>query len=201
MKNLGKVKQLTKKELSPQTSTAVVIASLEKQAALSIKRVTDLKIKTKDDFELAATLVKQLKVLSAEAERQEKSITTPMREALKAIQVHFKPFQNKVAQIETTVKLQMSVFLEGQKKLSAKVEQDFEAGKIKKVGTVVGKLADLRVDNGAAQVRKVWKLFIDDPTAVPKQFLIPDEAAIKEAFQNGALVRGCRFEQINSIAI
>ena len=199
------VVKILRQKISPTkpdaVSTSVVIASLEKQAAPSIRRVTDLKIKTKDDFELAATLVKQLKALSAEAERQEKSITTPMREALKATQAHFKPFQNKVAQVEADVKLSMSVFLEGQKKLSAKAEQDFEDGKIKKISTIVAKQAELRVDNGTAQVRKVWTLFIDHPKRVPFDFMVPDETKIKEACKAGHVPSGCRWEQVELIAI
>jgi len=198
-------KNLTKlghqKPAPQEISTAIVIASLEKQAAPSIRRVTDLKIKTKDDFELAATLVKQLKGLSALAKQEEDTMVNPAKATIKAIQAHFKPFQNKVAEIETEVKTKMGEFLVAQKKLSAKVEQDFEDGKIRKISTIVAKQAELRVDNGTAQVRKVWKLFIDSPKEIERIYLMPDEVAIKEAFRAGGYVSGCRYEQIDSITI
>jgi len=195
----------TKVRLSSTSSsvvnTAVVVASLEKLAAPTIRKVTDLKIRTKDDYELAATLISKLKELSKQAEVEEKRITTPLNEARKATRAHFKPFQNRVAEIENKTKMDMLEFLETLKKLSAKAEQDFENGKIKKVSTIVGKMADLRVDNGTAQVRKVWKLFIDNPDLVPRGYCMPDEAVIKEAMKNGNPVAGCRYEQVDSIAI
>ena len=182
-------------------STAVVIASLEKQAAPSIRRVTDLKIKTKGDFELAATLVKQLKGYSALAKQEEDTMVNPAKATIKAIQAHFKPFQNKVAEIEMEVKAKMSEFLVEQKKLSAKAEQDFEDGKIKKISTIVAKQAELRVDNGTAQVRKVWTLFIDNESKIPREYLEPATDLIRSALKDGKTVPGCRWEQVDSIAI
>ena len=199
-KNLAK-KNGRQKPAPQEISTAIVIASLEKQAAPSIRRVTDLKIKTKDDFELAATLVKQLKGFSALAKQEEDTMVNPAKATIKAIQAHFKPFQNKVAEIEAEVKERMGEFLVAQKKLSAKVEQDFEDGKIKKISTIVAKQAELRVDNGTAQVRKVWTLFIDHPKRVPFDFMVPDESKIREACKAGHVPSGCRWEQVESIAI
>lgn len=189
------------KKISDAVSTAVVVASLEKLAAPSIRKVTDLQIKTKDDYELAAILISKLKELSKQAEVEEKRITTPLNEALKATRAHFKPFQNKVSEIENATKMNMYEFLGALKKISAKAEQDFEDGKIKKISTVLNKQADARVDNGTAQVRKVWKLFIDNPDLVPRGYCMPDAEVIKEAMKNGNPVDGCRWEQVDSIAI
>lgn len=184
-----------------KVSTAVVVASLEKQAVPIFRRVLNLSIKTKEDFEQAAESIKFLKMLAAEAERQEKEIIGPLKDVIKKTQALFKPFQTRVAETEWTTKLAMSVFLEGQKKLAAKLEEDFSNGKIKKVSTVVAKQNELRVENGTAQVRKVWALFIDDVNEIPRKFLTPDETAIREAFKNGEVVTGCRWEQVEKIAI
>lgn len=184
-----------------KVSTAVVVASLEKQAVPVFRRVLNLSIKTKEDFEQAAESIKFLKMLAVEAERQEKEITDPLRKVIKTTQALFKPFQTKVAETEWTTKLAMSVFLEGQKKLAAKLEDDFTNGKIKKVSTVVAKQNELRVENGTAQVRKVWTLFIDQPNQVPFDFMVPDEAKIREACKTGNVPAGCRWEQIETIAI
>lgn len=185
-----------------KVSTAIVVASLEKQAMPEFRRLTNLTvIKTKEEYEKAADSIKALKVLSGLAKEKELRITDPLRVSLKETQSLFRPFQEKVKAVEDVTKNAMLNFLDAQKKLAAKVESDFEDGKIKKVSTVVAKQNELRIDNGVAQVRKVWTLFIDDASAVPRNFLTPDESAIREEFKTGGKVKGCRWEQVETIAI
>lgn len=184
-----------------KVSTEVVIASLEKQAAPALRRVLNLSIKTKADYELAAETIKALKVLSAEAKRQEQEITEPLKGVIKKTQNLFRPFQDKVSETELITKEAMGKFLEGQKKIALRLEEDFESGKIKKISTIVTKQNELKVTNGAAQVRKIWTLFVDDPNKIPREYMVPDLALIREAYKNGISVEGCRWEQADKIAI
>jgi len=184
-----------------KVSTTVVVASLEKTAAASFRKVTNLTIKTKEDFETMAETVKALKVLAKEAERQEKEITGPLKEVIKKTQQLFRPFQAKVEVAEVNAKNAMQNFLETQKKSALRLEQKFEQGDIKKLSTLVTKQNELRVDNGTAQVRKVWKLFIDNEGELDRNFLMPDEERIKEYCKKGIVPPGCRWEQVDSIAI
>lgn len=184
-----------------KVSTEVVIASLEKQAAPALRRVLNLSIKTKADYELAAETIKALKALSAEAKRQEQEITEPLKGVIKKTQNLFRPFQDKVNETELITKEAMGKFLESQKKIALKLDEDFGSGKIKKISTIVTKQNELKVTNGAAQVRKVWTLFVDDTNKIPREYMVPDLAAIREAYKNGTYVEGCRWEQVETIAI
>lgn len=192
---------MDKPNKSEQVSTAVVVATLEKLAAPVMRKVTDLKIKTKEDFELAANLVKKLKEWSKEASEQESKIINPMKEAMKAAQLHFKPFRNRVAEIELFTKSQMDLFLSNQEAKLKQLEANFSTGKIKKVSTLLASQDSLRVDNGAAQIRKVWKVNIIDAKKIPREFLIPDEVAIRESCKSGKVPAGCEWRQENTIAI
>lgn len=184
-----------------KVSTAVVVASLEKTAASAFRKVVNLTIKTKEDFETMAETVKALKILAKEAKRQEEEITVPLKEVIKKTQQLFRPFQTKVEVAEINAKNAMQNFLEAQKKSALRLEQKFEQGDIKKLSTLVTKQNELRVDNGTAQVRKVWTLFIDSPSRVPYEFMMPDETKIRNACKEGYVPAGCRWEQVESIAI
>lgn len=201
VKGVANLNGLGPKNVAKQVSTEVVIASLERQAAPALRRVLNLSIETKADYELAAETIKALKALSAEAKRQEQEITEPLKGVIKKTQNLFRPFQDKVSETEAITKEAMGKFLDGQKKIALRLEEDFESGKIKKISTIVTKQNELKVTNGAAQVRKVWTLFVDDPNKIPREYMVPDLALIREAYKNGMYVEGCRWEQVETIAI
>lgn len=191
------------KTKSEQTNTMVVVASLQKQAQPFIKQLGGIAtINSKAEFKEAAEKIKKLKILAQSAEVEEKKITQPLNDALKATREHFRPFKNLVGEWEQKIKLLMSVFVEKQKKVAAKVEDDFANGKIKKLSTAQNKMAAVTPENtDSVQVRKVWQLRIVDENKIPREFMVPNESAIKAAFKNGSKVPGCVWEQVESIAI
>lgn len=195
-----KTKTIKKTE---QINTAVVVASLQKQAQPLVKHLSTIAtINTKQEFELAAEKIKSLKNLAQLADTEEKKISAPLNDALKATREHFKPFKNLVGEWEQKIKLLMSVFVEGQKKKLAKVEEDFSTGKIKKLSTAQNKMEAIVPENtDSVQVRKVWTMRIVDEKKIPREFLVPNEAAIKAALKNGSKVPGCVWEQTESICI
>jgi Flp pilus assembly protein CpaB len=95
----------------------------------------------------------------------------------------------------------MLAYLTANKAKEQKLIADFEAGKIKKINTVISKQKTLEVTNGAAQVRKVWTAIPVNEKLTPREFLIPDTSAIKEALKSGKAVAGWKWEQVDSIAV
>lgn len=185
-------------------STEVVIASMEKEAAPMFKKLSKIStISSKADFDLAAEQVKLLKSIDSMATKEEKSMTDPLETTKKRIKAHFKPFHDKVNEAETNAKLLMSVWLEENDRKMAKIESDFKKGDIKKVSTYTEKLNVLQVANegSAGKVKQVSKLFINDEKKIPREFLVPDESAIIEAFKNGKTVAGCEYKKVKTIAI
>lgn len=190
------------KEKSDRVNTAVVLSSLEKKAAPLFKRLHAIAaIKTRESFDLAANLVKQLKEIGKISESEKRSILEPLKETEKRIREHFKPFETKLLEVETQTKLQMSLFLENSKKKLAKVDEAFEEGKIKRVGTYTSKVAELQVQSNSAQIRKVKKLSIYSLKDIPAEYLMPDEDKIMAALKQGKEVPGCRIVLVDNIAI
>jgi hypothetical protein len=186
---------------TPNADALIVLKALEKDAKTPIKKLSGLSITDQTDFENAGLTLKLLKDLGAQAEAKEKSLTAPLTKVIADIKSLFRPFRETVALTEQSVKQKMLAFLADQKKKEAKLLADFESGKIKKVTTVIAKQKELEVINGAAQVRKVWTAIPVDETLTPREFLVPDRAAIKEALKSGQSVPGWKWEQIENIAV
>lgn len=180
-----------------ETKTAVVIASLEKKAAPLFRRLPE-KITTKQQYEDAASNMKAIKMLVKDAEKEKKHLLDPLAEVVKRIREHFKPFEVKAAEAEAKLKQQMSGYLlEAEKKAKA-IEQKLEDGKIKKVATAVKKQNEILA---TTNIRKVWTAVCVNVNKTPREYLVPDEAAIKAALKNGEKVDGWKWEQVDQIVI
>jgi hypothetical protein len=50
-------------------------------------------------------------------------------------------------------------------------------------------------------VRRTWEVEIVDASTIPREYLVPDLAAIKKALQAGQKVKGCKLVQKKGLAI
>lgn len=197
-----KTKTLSKTNLPASTSMMVVADSIKKKASPLIKQVENCVIKTKEAYDKAAKIIAQLKEYSKEAERQEKTLTEPAKSIIKSAQEIFEPFRTQVQELEGAVKIRMLEFQNIQEKKSAQLLEDFESGKVKKLSTVVTKQNELlNTSSENAQLRKVWTLTIVDQDSIPREYLVPDETLIRHHLKLGKKIKGCKWEQVNTIAI
>jgi hypothetical protein len=189
-----------------KVSTQVVVKSLEKQAAPLFTKLSRLgKIKTEEEYNKAYELTKELKELSKEADRQLNTITEPNREikrqadaSIKAAGEIFRPFQNRVADIDATIKAMMGEY---QKQLDSKKEklvESFEKGKISKASTFMRKSVELENSTG---VRKIWQAIEKDINKTPDKYWIVDVDKIKADLKDGIEVPGWAWEQVKTIVI
>lgn len=183
------------------TDVLVIMKSLEKQAKPSIAKVSDLTIKSQSDFELAGKLLGEVKELAKQAKAKEETFTVPLNKLLKDTRELFKPFRDLVNKVEIDTKGKMLEFIESNKKEALKLEQQFADGKIKKVSTVVEKINALDTTSQFSQLRKVWTAFEVDGSQTPREFLVPDTQAIREALKAGRKVKGWEWKQVEQIAI
>lgn len=204
-KEVKKVKMVVSaNKLAPPSqpvNVQIVAASLMSQAQPLTKKVSDLKVNDEATYQLAATLMAQLKELDAASVVEEKRITDPLNTALKAARSHFKPFHNLVEAVQTDTKTKMLKFVNQREAAAAKLLADFGAGKIKKMSTVVSNTAALQIASGDAVVRKIKVARVVDKKKVPLEFMEPNMAAIREAFRAGREVPGCEWVEENNIAI
>lgn len=192
------------KPAATKLNVQVVIASIEKKAGPILKKLDSIdEIKSQEDFDRAALLVKNLKELDDLAVEEEKKITSPLNQALTAAREHFKPFHVLVKGKDDSIKLMMSVWYEAQKNKLAKLAEDFNGGKIKKIETFARKEKELRVSGSkaTATIRKVWTAEITNEEAIPREFLVPDMKKIEAHLRAGSKVPGVKWYQKEQFSI
>jgi len=187
--------------MEKQTDVMIVLKNLEKEVAPHKKKISSLEVHTKEDFELAGKLMKNIKEVAKRAKEREETFTVPLNKLLKDTRDLFRPFRNSIDELEADTKLKMAAFLESQKAKARQLEQDFADGKIKKISTVVSKTNALEVTSQHSQIRKVWTAIEVDASLTPREFMVPDVAKIKEALKEGRKVKGWEWRQVESIAI
>lgn len=187
--------------MTNKNDALIVLTALEKEAAPLFKQLSKLSISDADTYNAKSAKVDMLKQLGKQAEAKEKSLTDPLTQVIKDIRALFNPFRTIVADAEKNAKAEMLAFQDKMERQRIKVAADLESGKIAKLSTAAKKIAETEIISPTSSVRKVWTLEITDVGDIPREYLVPDEAKIKEAFKAGKKVTGCKWEQKNTIAI
>lgn len=191
-------------EKSPTPLNAqIVAATIEKQAKPLIRKLENIvTISTPEQMDAAAVTLKELKEVAKLAELEEKKITGPLEQAKKAAISHFKPFRDMVAQLDTTVKLAMSIYREQAAAKVKKLEADLETGKIKKITTFTNKVAAINNTGSTAKLKKVWTAEVEDVSKVPREFMIVDMDKVRQHLRDGGKpIPGVKWYQKETIAI
>ncbi len=145
-----------------------------------------LTIKTPDDVEKAAQILRDIKVAEGVLSKRKKEITAPLMEGLASARDLFKPFETSLAESKAVVKGEMLAYEvrveEAEKKLAARVEKG-----TMKAETAVAKMEDMKVEMNTRIVRK---LEIEDETVIPREYLMPDRTKITAALLGGKKVAG-----------
>ena len=183
-------------------NTAIVVKSLEKQAKPLIDKLGKLdKIKTQEDYKKAGELLKQLKEIGKIALVEEEKFTIPLKGLLKTTQEHFKPFKDNQVLVETNIKSAMLLYVAARDAKVEKLEQDFDAGKIKKIDTYLKKSQSILSSNEYVQERKKTIVVITSMEKIPLKYLEPNLKLIKEALEAGKEVPGAKLDQEVVLAI
>lgn len=183
---------------SSKVDAAVILQSLIHDAAPHLKKVRNIVLKDKKDYDKAVDLMKLAKTYAKMGEEKEKSLTAPLLQVIGDIRLLFKPFKNEVEQVERELKIRMLQFNEANKVKILKLEEKFESGDIKKVSTIIKHTNELIIDSN---IRKVWTAIPVNAMHTPREYLVPDETAIKAALKAGKVVKGWKWEQVEQIAI
>lgn len=183
---------------------------IQSEVSVYEREANALTIKTQSDMEQA---VKMLSVTNSTADRvqsEKEKITKPLNEALKAERARWKPIEDACASAIATIKTKILTYnraLEAsnaikEEKIMARVEKG-----TMKVETAVGKLAcmpdaneSVATEAGVVQYRTVKKLVIEDALLIPREYLMVNETAVKEALKAGKIVPGAKIVEEKTIA-
>lgn len=183
------------------TNAAIVLKAIEADAAPLFRQLKELTIEDGTSYNLVSEKVDALKKLGKLAGEKESSLTDPLTKVIKDIRALFAPFRSLVAEAEKNAKAEMIAFQEKMEREREKIKNDLESGKIAKLSTAAKKIAATEISSNTSSVRKEWTLEIEDVGDIPREYLVPNEAKIREAFKAGKKVSGCKWYQKTNIAI
>ena len=172
------------------TQEAIKIAEEKAMTLADNSRIKVNSQPTLDQAKISLTQVKEIKKIVQE---KKDSVVKPLNEALKNTRALFKPIEDKVDIIETYLKSEVLKYntklLQEQRKREEEAQSKIEAGATFEEATKSVERIEKKID--AIPTRKIKRLKIIDASKIERQFLVPDEQAIKEALIAGIKVSGC----------
>ena len=181
---------MTKEIIELNTAEAIKIAEEKAMTLADNSRIKVNSQPTLDQAKISLTQVKEIKKIIQD---KKDSVVKPLNEALKNTRALFKPIEDKVDVIETYLKGEVlrynTKLLQEQRKREEEAQSKIEAGATFEEATKSVERIEKKID--AIPTRKIKRLKITDASKIERQFLIPDEQAIKEALIAGIKVSGC----------
>ncbi|MDD5110851.1 MAG: hypothetical protein PHI63_06625 [Patescibacteria group bacterium] len=169
------------------------VSKLENQA-------TAVTIETQEGYTMAVDLVSKLKETGSIIKQKKESITKPLNEALRNARELFAPIEKQFAEAEAIIKgklLDYKLRKDAEaREQEAKIAKQAESGRIK-LSTAERKMDAIeRVEQttrgkvGEVQIRTIKKVRIVDPALLPREYLIPDNVAIRRDALGGKTIPG-----------
>ena len=172
------------------TQEAIKIAE---EKAMTLADNSRIKVNSQPTLVQAKISLTQVKEIKKIVQEKKDSVVKPLNEALKNTRALFKPIEDKVDIIETYLKSEVSKYntklLQEQRKREEEAQAKIEAGATFEEATKSVERIEKKID--AIPTRKIKRLKIIDASKIERQFLVPDEQAIKEALIAGIKVSGC----------
>lgn len=172
------------------TAEAIKIAE---EKAMTLADNSRIRVNSQPTLDQAKTSLTQVKEIKKIVQEKKDSVVKPLNEALKNTRALFKPIEDKVDLIETYLKGEISKYntklLQEQRKREEEAQSKIEAGATFEEATKLVANIEKKID--AIPTRKIKRLKIVDASKIERQFLIPNEQAIKEALLAGIKVSGC----------
>lgn len=180
--------------------TNTQLTTIERTIHPVVAEATALTISTPGDLIRATDLLSRVNKSLDQVTAEEDKVLKPLKEAVKAEQSRWKPIKTMLEEARDAVRKTMSVYQTAETKRKAEAEARLAARVEKgtmKIETAARKAAELATpvtavatDAGLVKFRTVQKLVITDEAAIPRAYLVPDEAAIKTALKAGTAVPG-----------
>jgi len=189
--------KVDKKKLREQ----IIVKSLKSRAAAPIKKINALKaVKNNDQNVVLMDNTKIVSQLVKEAETEMKEIIDPILGSVARIKELFKPFIDEGKKIIGESKDKSYKFMEQSRAKKVALLQKYSNGELSGA-SLMKQQGKLEVAAGASTIRKVWAATEVNAKLTPRQYLVPDETAIREALKAGKSVPGWKWEQVDNIAL
>lgn len=194
-----------------QPTTKEITKELEKDKVLIIRAETyaqGLTITDKSGYDEAMKEGIDIKARLDALEGREKEITAPIKKLLDDATALFKPGKTTLKEALATIRLKMSTWYQDEEKRVAAEKAKILAREGEGKGkftpqTVLKKTEEIKApektskstEGGSATVRKIPEYVVTDASLLPREFLVPDMAKIKEHLKLGKPVPGAEIRE------
>lgn len=175
---------------------------IEQTIAPVVTAANVLAIVTSDDMVRATELLSNVNKNLDRVTAEEDKVLKPLKEAVKAEQARWKPYKTALETARDAVRKAMSIYQTAEMKRKAEAEAKLAARVEKgtmKIETAARKASEIATpeqsvstDAGMVKFRTVTKLLISSHADIPREYLVPDESAIKIALKAGIKVPGAQ---------
>lgn len=186
------------------------LALIKEETNKAIAIANDIKIANIEDEARAIELLKKIKEVGQLITTKKEAITKPINEALKNARSFFSPFENQYDEAERIIKNKLIAFRAEQTKkqeiATAKIEKKVEEGKMDfKIAneklTAIQLPKTIEAQQASVQYRTIREVVIEDESKLPREYLIPNMARIKEDALAGREIAGVKIVEKQTIAI
>jgi hypothetical protein len=162
--------------------------------ALLKKDGDDLVISDLETLKVSSSLRSQVKTVQKELDEKLKSVTSPAKKIIKKIETFFKLFTSELDDLDDRIEQKQIIYQNEQEAIQKKAleEQAAKDAEALKKGEVPLPAAptiqpekSVRTEEGLTSFSKVWIGIVEDPMKVPREYLMVNETAIRQAVQNG----------------
>lgn len=191
-----------------------IVPALTKQVAPIVLQATELEIIDAASMTQATEMLSVLNKKNDQITDEKEKITKPLNQALKVERSRWKPLETTLEEAIGIVRRKMSAYQTEAKRIA-----DIEAAKIaarvgegrgkltpetavRKLGEIDAPAATVASDAGSVAFRTVKHFEVMDFSALPDNYKLADESAIRTAMKQGVEVPGVRYyetqEPVNS---
>lgn len=195
------------------------VALVEKQVSEAVKRASAFEVNTPESMLEAGELRKKIKSVGKLLKDQKEKITKPLNEGLKQARALFAPLEENYEQAEKIISGKMLFYQnicdqetrDIEAKAAAdlkKIEDDAKAGKItehqaevkeQKIEQKLEQAPGVITKSKDFHTREIQKFRIVNMDAIPREFMLPDEVAIRKAMMAGIPVEGVEYYKEKSL--
>ncbi len=192
------VKKVAVQAVDPKEAEA-----LTKEIAPYAAKAEMMKISNAQHMVQATETLSVLNKYADSVKEKKESVTKPLNVALKAARGLFSPLEDKLESAIGSIRRAMIDYQTEQKRIADK-EADKIAARVDKgtlkAETAVRKMGDIEkpaeaiaTDSGSIKFKTVEKFEVMDVTLLTKDYLLPNEVAIRKAMLAGIKINGVRY--------
>ena len=188
------------------------IQTVKTQASKALLKAESLTVKNQQEYSEAVEVLSKIKTVKKMVKENKEAITKPINESLKNIRALFSPIEENTEKAEDIIKSKMRNFLdeeeERERKEKEKIAHKLALGKISEE-KAIEKIEDVKkmenkveTKTGGATVRIERKFRITDEFRIPREYLTPDLAKIKDAvLKQNQIIDGVEVYEEKNISI